>query len=65
MMLNDVQAEIKVPTIPIKPRDEREKDFDEIEDLIEKLKETKGRKEKRRLLAIYNSKQSEIWSGKQ
>ena len=36
-------------------------DLDEIEDLIEQLKTIKNRKERRRLLAIYNNKQARVW----
>ncbi len=57
---------------PIEEVSEREgkelmkNELDEIELLIEKLALTKNRKEKRRLLAIYNQRQAKIWgSGQQ
>ena len=44
--------------MPLKSKEERVNDLEEIELLMEKLSTAKGRKEKRRLLAIYNSKQA-------
>ena len=40
------------------------KALDDIENLIEKLKKAKDRKEKRRLMAMYNQKQQLVWGQK-
>ena len=47
-----------------KSKEEMANDLEEIEGLIEKLKNVKSRTEKRRLLAAYNSKQAQIWGSK-
>jgi hypothetical protein len=61
IMLNDIQMATEPPPKEEpnlkKSRDERDRDFDEIEDLMQKMESAKGRKEKRRLLAMYNAKQ--------
>jgi len=48
----------------LKSREDRDNDFDQIEELMSKMENAKGRKEKRRLMAMYNAKQSEIWGDK-
>ena len=69
-MLNDIQMATQLPPQQeeddpkLKSREDRDKDFDMIEELMNKMEKAKGRKEKRRLLAMYNAKQSEIWGDK-
>lgn len=64
IFLNDVRQEVQTMRAkalpPMKTKDEARDELEEIENLMEKLKKTKTRQERRRMLAQFNRKQASM-----